>query len=419
MKVKNSMLRKLVLGTVVLSMTSMSWAATGDHGLPGEYLSYDVGARAAGMGGAMTGLADDVTAIIYNPAGLASQNPIQFGLQHVILFEQTSFDFLGFAMPLEGLGNFGLGLVYLNSSGFDVRDANYNVNNNVTSSMSQMAVLLSYARDVMMGISAGANVKICNDNMFGHSGTGVGLDLGASYTPIPEFQAGLTINNALSPTVLGDTYPAGITLGLAGKLFNEALLMDVDISKQLANQGIKWKAGTQVDVYQNMAFVRAGLDDEMRVALGLGGKYMNITVDYATSIEALGLTHKVSAGYSFGGFEVKIVATPKIFSPVGIKKTTTFAITAASKYAIQSWELNLKDQNGDIIRSFSGEENPPNQVVWNGKDDRGLPAPDGSFSAQLTITDINGKVIKSNSETVRIQSAVPLGDEGSGLDLGQ
>jgi hypothetical protein len=420
MKVQNLICRKLVLGTMILCLSSLTWAAgTGDHGLPGEYLTYDVGARAAGMGGAMAGLADDVTAIVYNPAGLASQNPIQFGVQHVILFEQTMFDFLGFAMPIESLGNFGIGLVYLSSGGFDVRDADYKVNDNVTNSMSQGAVYLSYARDVMLGISAGANIKIANENMFGHTGTGFGIDLGGSYAPIPEFQAGLFLNNALSPSVLGDTYPAGITLGLAGKLFNEALLLDVDISKQLANQGVKWKAGTQVDVYSNMAFVRAGLDDEMRVALGVGGKYMNITLDYAASIEALGLTHKISAGYSFGGYEVKVAATPKIFSPVGIKKTTTFAITAASKYPVQSWELNVKDQNGDIIRVFSGEENPPNQVVWNGKDDRGLPAPDGGFSAQLTITDTNGKILKSNSESVRIQSAVPLGEEGSGLELGQ
>jgi flagellar hook assembly protein FlgD len=117
-----------------------------------------------------------------------------------------------------------------------------------------------------------------------------------------------------------------------------------------------------------------------------------------------------------GGFEMTLKAAPKIFSPVGIKKVTTFAIRAVSKYPVREWEMNIKDQNGDIVRSYSGEDNPPNQIVWNGKDDRGLPAPDGNFSAQLVVTDSNGKVIKSNFESVRIQSAVPLGGEG-GLEL--
>jgi len=419
MKFTQSFFKQITPGVLAVCLASAAWGATGDAGLPGEYLNYDVNARAAGMGGAMVGLADDVAAIVYNPAGLASQNPIQVGLQHVILFEQTSFDFLGFAMPIESLGNFGIGLLYLSSGGFDVRDANYQPSSEYANSMSQGAAYFSYARDIIQGVAAGGSIKVCNENMFGNQGTGYGLDLGATYAPIPEFQAGLTVTNALAPSILGDTYPAGVTAGFAGKLFNDAFLLDLDLTKHFANQSLQWKAGTQVDVYNNMAFARAGLDDQMRVSLGVGGKYMNATLDYAASIEALGLTHKISAGYSFGGYEVKVAVTPKIFSPVGIKKTATFALAATSKYAVQSWELNVKDQNGDVIRVFSGEDNPPNQVVWNGKDDRGLPAPDGAFTAQLAITDVHGKVIKSNAETVRIQSAVPLGEEGSGLDLGQ
>lgn len=392
-------------------------AGTGDHGLPGEYLTYDIGARAAGMGGAMTGLADDVSAIFYNPAGLATQNPIQFGLQHVILFEDTMFDFLGFSMPIVEIGTVGLGVVMLNSGGFDIRDDRYRPNpTGFTNSMSQMGVCLSYARDLMPALTVGGNIKFAYEDMFGHTGTGVGVDLGGLYSVIPELQVGLAINNALSPSVLGDTYPIIVTLGFGSHLFNDDLLLDADVSKSLADQGIKWDVGGQLDVYEDMVFVRAGLDDEMKVHLGAGGRYMNIGLDYALSIEPLGLAHKISLGYSMGGFEMTVKASPKIFSPVGIKKVTTFAIRAVSKYPVREWEMNIKDQNGDIVRSFSGEDNPPNQIVWNGKDDRGLPAPDGNFSAQLVVTDSNGKVIKSNFESVRIQSAVPLGGEG-GLEL--
>ncbi len=408
----------LTVATFLLALglfTPALEAGTGDHGLPGEFLSYDVGARAAGMGGAMAGLADDVTAIFYNPAGLATQNPIQIGLQHVILFEETMFDFLGFSMPIESFGSVGVGLVLLNSGGFDVRDIDYNPIS-ISNSVNQGAFLLSYARDVMTTVAVGANVKVVYEDIFGHSGAGVGIDVGGLYMPIPEFQVGVFINNALAPEVLGDTYFGGATLGLAGKLFGEAVLVDADVSKSFGNQGIKWKAGAQVDVYEGMAFVRGGVDDELRVTAGAGAKYMNITLDYAASIEALGLAHKISAGYSFGGYEVKLVAAPKIFSPVGIRKNTTLAITAASKYRIDTWELNIKDQNGDIIRSYSGEDNPPNQIIWDGKDDRGLPAPDGNFLVQLLITDANGKVTKSNIESVKIQSAVPLGEEG-GLEF--
>lgn len=406
----------LALAVACVLTPGAAWAATGDHGLPGEFLTYDVGARAAGMGGAMAGLADDVTALVYNPAGLALQNPVQIGLQHVMLFKDTMFDFVGFSMPIPEVGTVGVGGVLLSSSGFDVRDADYRPLA-VPTSLMQGGFYLGYARDVMTNLAVGATLKVAYENVFGHTGTGIGVDVGGLYTLMPELQIGLYLNNALAPKVLGDTYFGGATLGIGGKLFNDALLLDADVSKSFGNQGFKWKVGGQVDVYENMAFVRAGLDDEIRVAAGAGGKYMNFTLDYALSIEALGLAHKVSLGYSFGGYEVRITATPKVFSPVGIKKTATFAIVATSKYAIRSWELNIKDQNGDVIRSFSGEDNPPNQVVWNGKDDRGLPAADGNFSAQLAVTDANGKTTKSNLASVRIQSAVPLGDEGTGLSL--
>lgn len=390
-------------------------AASGDYGMPGEFLTYDVGARAAGMGGAMAGLADDVSAIFYNPAGLAMQNPIQFGLQHVMLFSNTMFDFLGFSMPIAEFGNIGLGAVYLSSGGFDVRDENYTTAS-IANSIGQGAFNISYARDLMTDLFVGANLKIVYENFFGHTGTGLGVDLGGIYVLMPELQVGLFLSNALSPKILDESFFTSATLGIGAKLFNDALLLDVDVSKMFANQGIKWKVGGQVDVYENMAFLRTGLDDEMRIAFGAGGKYQNFSLDYSASVEALGLAHKISAGYSFGGFEVSVRATPKIFSPVGIRNSTTFALTAVSKNPIRSWEVNLKDQNGDIVKSFSGEDNPPNQLVWNGKDDRGLPAPDGNFSAQLVITDSVGKVMKSNLESVKIQSASPLNGEG-GLDL--
>ncbi|MCK5242058.1 UPF0164 family protein [bacterium] len=410
--------------TILITLTAFvgllqgnSYAGAGDYGMPGEYLDYPFGARVAGMGGANTGLADDVTAIFNNPAGLATQDPIQIGLQHVMLFEDTMLDFLGFSLPVINIGHIGLGIVFLHSSDFYVVDDGYAPTSDHTSSMSKGSAYLSYARDIFPGLSAGVNVKVAYEDIFGHSGTGIGIDVGGLYSPIPEFQVGVYVKNALTPQVLGDMYFGSVTLGVAGKLFNNDLLLAVDVSKSLGPQdSILWEVGGELDVYNDMAFIRAGLDDELKVYLGVGGKYMNITLDYAASIEALGLAHKISAGYSMGGFEMSVRATPKIFSPVGIRKTTTFAIKAVSKYQIRDWELNIKDQNGDIVRSYSGEENPPNQIVWNGKDDRGLPAPDGNFSAQMIVTDSNGKVIKSNFESVKIQSAVPLDGEG-GLEL--
>src|SRR5512143_3597917 len=57
---------------VVLAAALFAAAASAPAPLPAQDLSfYDVGAKAAALGGAFTARADDITAIFYNPAGLA------------------------------------------------------------------------------------------------------------------------------------------------------------------------------------------------------------------------------------------------------------------------------------------------------------------------------------------------------------
>jgi long-chain fatty acid transport protein len=54
------------------------------------------GARAAAMGGAFVGLADDFSAVFWNPAGLAFQGDATFGLAGDAIIPKAEYDFLGF-----------------------------------------------------------------------------------------------------------------------------------------------------------------------------------------------------------------------------------------------------------------------------------------------------------------------------------
>ena len=83
------MKRTALILTLALGLSALICAA-GDYGTPGEFLNWGAGARAMGLGKAFTGLADDPSAIYYNPAGLALQNPLQITLQHVILFYESN-----------------------------------------------------------------------------------------------------------------------------------------------------------------------------------------------------------------------------------------------------------------------------------------------------------------------------------------
>jgi hypothetical protein len=70
------MLKKItIISTfLLLSITSFLNAQTVFGKYAGEFMAIGIGGRPLGMGGAFTGIANDVTAGYYNPAGLANIN---------------------------------------------------------------------------------------------------------------------------------------------------------------------------------------------------------------------------------------------------------------------------------------------------------------------------------------------------------
>ncbi|MCH9007654.1 hypothetical protein IIA29_06555, partial [candidate division KSB1 bacterium] len=61
---------------IILLMLTCVWGGTlraqGDAGQAGEFLRWGIGAKALGIGRAFTSIADDASALYWNPAGMAS-----------------------------------------------------------------------------------------------------------------------------------------------------------------------------------------------------------------------------------------------------------------------------------------------------------------------------------------------------------
>ena len=75
-------------------------------GQPGAFLQYGVGARALAMGGAFYAVADDATAAYWNPAGLAYLQRKEVTTMQAALYEQTSFNYMGYAHPTTTKGTY-------------------------------------------------------------------------------------------------------------------------------------------------------------------------------------------------------------------------------------------------------------------------------------------------------------------------
>src|SRR4051812_3130733 len=97
--------------------TVPAWGQAG----AGAFLRQDAGARGAALGGAMTAVVDDASALSWNPAGLSRLAKPEVGASHVTLFEDTSFDFLSGGLATKSWGGFAAGYVRQSSGGFEAR----------------------------------------------------------------------------------------------------------------------------------------------------------------------------------------------------------------------------------------------------------------------------------------------------------
>lgn len=389
------------------------FAQDGLAGMPGTYLHMGVGAQALGLGKAYTALASDATAIYWNPAALANQNPYQVYFMHSVLFFDTNFDYLAGSIPTRQLGSFGLGLMYLNSGDFDQRNE---LNEELDSfGINDLAFLFSWSRELFKGFSAGINYKLVTEHMLDYSGVGHGFDLGLKTRLFDRVDVGLMFLNLIPPRVKlayeSQTYPMQIRLGAAMAFLENKLVVSADVGKIMGWESAMLNIGAEYRFMNNYA-VRAGLNNG-RLTLGVGFMLNQMGIDYGhKNVAEFGLNHNFAVKYAFGGFGVNAKAFPEIFSPVGEQNISHITLSAKSRSAIVQWSFNIIDKKGKIIRSFSERGLLPEEIVWDGRDDSGVLVEDGKYKYRFEIWTLDGETLKDEGILVSIDTKGPSGTLG-------
>jgi hypothetical protein len=419
-------MRRRLVSLVLLGLVSLivgpqiSWAENGDAGQAGAFLTYGAGARGLGMGRAFAGLADDATALYWNPGGLALARQNQAIVQYASLIDGNSFQYLGYDQIFPYIGTLGASLLYFSQG--QAEGVSYDELTGKTESTgdftnSEMAFLLGFGTDITSQLSAGGTVKVVNQTMMNLSSTGFGIDLGLMYRPFSFLNVGLSFQNLVSPDIkLQDTderFPMNMVIGFGFKFLNEALKADLDVAKNMEQDSIKPRFGLEGMPMKDL-YLRTGLDDT-EFSLGAGYRCQGFQLDYAVGLldyarglQTSSLMHKVSLSYYFGGFILDIKAEPDSFSPVGINKIAVFKIQSQTKFQINNWSLEIVNEAKASVKKYSGEGMPPDHIVWDGLMDNTNPMPDGKYTVILTVEDTAG-ARNSAETTVRIQSLLPLG----------
>ena len=387
--------------------TAGAQAQTG--GTPGEWMTHYQSARTLGLGGAYVGLADDPLGVLWNPAGLSVMDQNEVRVEHGRMFGEATLNAAGFAVPGSRLPSLGVTILSLRSG--DIQRTNDMNDDLGTFNDAETAYLLTASRAFSPRLAIGANVKVVQQSVEDFSASGMGVDLGVTYEATPTLRVGASVANlgGPHPTLrdVEETYPVQIRAGFAATLFQGRGLFVGQVDQQ-DGPGTTFHAGGEYWIQPALA-MRVGYDGTTGTG-GFGYRFHSqYAFDYAVADHPLGLTHRVGLSYRFSGFFASSNASPEVFSPTGEKAVTRFTLNSRTKSSPREWTLELRNKADEVVRRFGGKGQAPSHIEWDGKDETGLPLPDGEYRYQLVVTDTAGRVVMAPERMVLISTGGPQG----------
>ncbi|MEO0102344.1 MAG: hypothetical protein ABIK81_01425 [candidate division WOR-3 bacterium] len=420
-------LRVNSVGFALLFFAYLSYAFPG--GEPGAFLNYGVTPRSLALGKAFCGLADDQEATYFNPAGLWQVLNQEVRLSHFTLYG-ARLEYIGYALPTKYFGSFGLSLINFGSEGLDSRSPD-NYQGNPTF-FYENAYIFSYAYSPIPTLSLGMNLKIVAKALYLFSGAGFGADFGIFYKPTHFLSSGLFIQNLLEPKMRlldfgeEEIYPRSFRLGLCWRTYQDRVKVLFDIVSPFAlfSQGftsdyLDPHFGVEFELVKGMVVQRTGLDKrEISLGLGIGrtGSKSSLFIDYALLLHhqsnfVLSPTHKLGLALKFGGFRIWIESYPKIFSPQpGVAENIlAMNLKYTTKRKVKRWQLLIKNELGEVIRSYSGWEEPPTRLTWDGLDEATRLVADGKYYYEITLVDIRNESFQNFGFLTKVKTKGPTG----------
>lgn len=254
-----------------------------------QFLKVGVGGRATAMGGVYTGVADDVSALYWNPGGLGGLKNTEVIYTYNKWFQDITHHFVGAATPTS-VGVFGLGVTMLGMDDLEKRTADVETPEG-TFKAQDMAIAVSYGKAITESLMLGGTVKMLSSKIDDESASGVAADLGALMkTGVEGLNVGLAITNLGGEYKFideGDPLPMMIKLGAGYKVLNDALTLAADV------------------IYPNDNDVLFGAGMEYAIKFGEGGA-LALRTGYKTGVDTGGLSGLgagIGISYQMFGFD--------------------------------------------------------------------------------------------------------------------
>lgn len=301
---------RILLVMLLCALVAGSASASPDAGTAVfNFLKIGVGARAPGMGGAFTAVADDVTSIYWNPAGLIRVSGAEATAGYIKYMAGVNSGFAAYARPLGPRSKVAVGVNSFYVGGLTKTDENNNELGEFGSIM--LVPVVAYATGMGENISIGAAAKFIYQSIDTYNSYGAAVDVGGTYTPTEaRYSVGLVIQNLgqqLKAFVTDKDLPP-ITARIGGVYRHKEapFIAGLDVGKSI-DSDFFFALGAEywVDPMLGLRFGYCSMGQELYsdspsdimggFSFGLGAKWKKYGLDYAFVPKVdLGLVHRLS-----------------------------------------------------------------------------------------------------------------------------
>lgn len=298
---------RIALALACFAAPALAEQVTG--GSASQSLRLPRGARAVGLGEAYVSLASGSDALAWNPAGMNSVRALQASIDHLTYVQGVGLDSLALALPIYGLGAWGLGFDYLYAS-----DQGYDNWGNPTGDFSlfDFSAKIAVSFELPWDMNLGGSYKILRQGYDTQFSMGSAFDFGWQWKGLfKRLDLGLAAQNLGTPMALGQGFgQLPVTLRAGGALHvTDSLLLSADFDQQAVDFYNKGHFGLEYSAALGdfNTSLRAGysvtpaqaLGGLTGLALGAGVEWGKYKVDYAWApMGDLGDTHRLSLTYS-------------------------------------------------------------------------------------------------------------------------
>lgn len=284
-------MKRIALVAVILGLSAL--ASLGGEGT--IVFQGGHGAKALGMGGAFTAIADDATGALWNPAGLAHIQGLWVGGATTSLFASEGFEGVGYQFASLGttFQGYGVGLAWGSATAGELYSAN----------MFLGTVAASFPLGEEMAIDVGINAKYYMETLAEETESAFGFDIGLLMPIGDTFAIGAAALD-LFTKIGGDTIAPVYRVGAAGSFLDGAVKLAADAEMvDGAFSALKFGLSAQlIEMLQLRAgAVVPGMDfDKVYFSLGAGLSIADLEIDAAYVLQDKpGESLVLSASYNF------------------------------------------------------------------------------------------------------------------------